>query len=163
MKETTIFGDEIEGSCIACEIVNDIDKFKEGRIFKTEFFDIHQDYGIAVPGLMVIAANRHVTNIDTLTDDELAEISLLQVYCKKALLDLWECEDVAYLLFEKPASHLHYIVIPMWKSLKINNKYAVLAELAARADELKSDAENMKKVREAVVALRKWFNERLGQ
>lgn len=163
MKETTIFGDVIEGDCIACEIVNNADKFKQGRIFETEYFDIHQDFGIAVPGLMVIAAKRHVCNIDTLTDDELAEISLLQVYCKKALLDLWECENVAYLLFEKPSSHLHYIVVPMWKSLKINDKYSILAELLSKKDELKNDKENMEKVKASVLALRKWFEERLGQ
>lgn len=162
MKEITIFGDEIEGKCIACEIVSNPNQFKDGRIFKSEFFDIHQDFGLAVPGMMVITSNRHVTNIDTLTDDELAEISLLQVYCKKALLDLWECEEVTYMLLEKPTSHLHYIVIPIWKSLKISNKYNVLSEIIAQKNKLKNNHENLQKVKDAVVELRKWFKERLG-
>lgn len=162
MKEITIFGDEIEGKCIACEIVNNPKQFKDGRIFRSEFFDIHQDFGLAVPGMMVINVNRHVANIDTLTDDELAEISLLQVYCKKALLDLWECEEVTYMLFEKPSSHLHYIIIPIWKHLKINNKHSVLSEIIAQKNELKNNPENLQKVKDAVLELRKWFEERLG-
>lgn len=162
MKLNTIFDEEIEIDCVGC-VVCDNSLFSQGRIFQTELFDISQDFELAIPGMMVISPLRHIPNIEVLTDDELAELGLLQVYCKRALLDLWECENVVYQLYEKPGCHIHLVIIPLWKSLKIKNKYAVLAELMARADEFKADAENMKKVKEYILALRNWFNERLGQ
>lgn len=157
----TIFGEKIEIDCVGC-VVSDNSLFSQGRIFQTELFDISQDFELAIPGMMVISPLRHIPNIEVLTDDELAELGLLQVYCKRALLDLWECENVVYQLYEKPGCHIHLVIIPLWKSLKIKNKYAVLAELMARTDEFKADAENMKKVKEYILALKNWFNERLG-
>lgn len=161
MKLETIFNEKIEIDCVGCVVSNN-NLFKQGRIFQTELFDISQDFELAVPGMMVISPLRHIPNIEALSDDELAELSLLQVYCKRALLDLWECENVVYQLYEKPECHIHLVIIPLWKSLKIENKYAVLSELMSRKNELKSDEQNMRKVVEYIKALKKWFDDRLG-
>ncbi len=162
MKFTTIFNEEIEIDCVGC-VVSDAKLFKQGRIFQTELFDISQDFELAVPGMMVISPLRHIPNIEALTDDELAELSLLQVYCKRALLDLWECENVVYQLYEKPDCHIHLVIIPLWKSLKLQNKYAALAELMARKDELKSDMQNMEQVVKYIEDLKVWFTDRIGE
>lgn len=161
MKFETIFGENIEIECMGC-VVSNAELFKKGRIFQTELFDISQDFEIALPGMMVVSPMRHIPNIEALTDDELAELGLLTVYCKRALIDLWECENVVYQLYEKPNCHIHLVIMPLWKDLKINNKYAVLAELMERKDALKADKANLAKVEDYVLRLRKWFAERLG-
>lgn len=161
MKFKTIFNEELDVDCVGC-IVNNAKLFKNGRIFQTELFDISQDFELAVPGMMVISPLRHIPNIEVLNDEELAELGLLQVYCKRALLDLWECENVVYQLYEKPGCHIHLVIIPLWKTLNIRNKYAVLAELMERKDELLNNEANMIEVTDHILALRKWFAERLG-
>lgn len=161
IKFETIFGEVLDVPCMGC-VVADNSKFLQGRIFQTELFDISQDFELAVPGMMVISPMRHINMIECLTDDELAELSLLTVECKRALVDLWECEKVYYSLFEKPDGHIHLVIVPLWKSLKLKNKYAALAELMERKEDLKNDKENMAQVTEYIIKLRNWFAERLG-
>lgn len=144
--------------CVAA----DNSKFKQGRIFQTELFDISQDFELAVPGMMVISPMRHINMIESLTEDEVAELGLLTIECKRALVDLWEQEKVFYCLYEDGCQHIHLVIIPLWKDLKIKNRYAAVAELSAHKDELKSDVENMRQVAEYVEKLREWFAQRLG-
>lgn len=160
-KFETIFGEELDVDCMGC-VVADASKFKQGRIFQTELFDISQDFELAVPGMMVISPMRHINMIESLTEDEVAELGLLTIECKRALVDLWEQEKVFYCLYEDGHQHIHLVIVPLWKDLKIKNRYAAVAELSERKNELKSDVDNMRQVTEYIEKLREWFAQRLG-
>ena len=48
MEFTTIFDEKINTSCAGCVVV-DNSKFKDGRIYQSNLWDISQDFEIAYP------------------------------------------------------------------------------------------------------------------
>lgn len=157
MKLTTIFNEEIDTPCAGC-IVTDNTKFKDGRIYQSKLWDLSQDFEIAYPGMVVLSPLRHVSNYMDLTTDELQELSTLLSHCKKAILKIFDCPKVAYMFYEKPDGHIHFVIIPLHNLVKIKSKYAVLEELMEKATELKTDTTNMQKVTETIKQFRSYFN-----
>ncbi len=156
MKFTTIFGELIDTPCVGC-IVADKSKFKEGRIFQTKLWDISQDFEIPYPGMIVISPLRHVSNYMDLSNEELQELYQLTVFCKKAITDIFNCQKIAYMFYEKPNGHVHFVIIPLHGLVEINDKYAVLSELFAKAPFLLKNEQNMQHVIKAIDYLRTYF------
>lgn len=158
MKFTTIFNEEIETPCAGC-IVADNSKFKDGRIYQSKLWDISQDFEIAYPGMVVISPMRHVSSYADLTEDELKELHILTTHCKKAIVKIFNCEKTAYMFYEKPNGHIHFIIIPLHGLIDIKNKYSVLAELMSKAEQLRTDRENMSKIINAISQFRQYFQQ----
>lgn len=156
MKFTTIFGDVIDTPCIGC-VVMDNSKFKEGRIFQTKLWDVSQDFEIPYPGMIVISPMRHVSNYMDLSDEEMHELHQLTIFCKKAFMDIFDCQKLAYMFYEKPNGHVHFVIIPLHGLVEINDKYAVLSELFSKAPTLLNDKQNMQRVVTAIDNLRTYF------
>ena len=93
MKFKTIFNEEINTLCAGC-VVMDNTKFKEGRIYQSKLWDLSQDFEIAYPGMVVLSPMRHVSNYMDLTDDEMRELNVLTVHCKKAIKKIFDCDNV---------------------------------------------------------------------
>lgn len=158
----TIFGKAVKNDCLFCGLSGNSDVLSDERIFRSEFFDIYQDVGLAIPGLMIVSPLRHVPNVEALSDDELAELGLLMVYCKKALVDIWELEKVVFQINDKPNNHVHLVIVPLWKEFRSFENLGVLEKLEQQKESLKQDEKNLLKVKEYVLKLRTWFEERLG-
>lgn len=156
MKFTTIFDEEIETPCAGC-IVADKTKFVAGRIYQSHLWDVSQDFEIAYPGMIVISPLRHVSNYADLASDEVQELNTLLAHCKKAILKIFNCEKIAYMFYEKPNGHVHFVVIPLHNLITIEDKYSVLGELMRKAKELKNDKANMDKVTETIEKYRNYF------
>ena len=156
MQFKTIFNEEIDTSCVGC-VVMDNTKFQEGRIYQSKLWDLSQDFEIAYPGMVVLSPMRHVSNYMDLTENEIKELNLLVVYCKKAIYQIFNCEKMAYMFYEKPGGHIHFVIIPLHGLVEIKDKYSVLGELMAKAEKLKFDKENMNKVVDAIKQFRAFF------
>lgn len=156
MKLTTIFNEEIETPCAGC-IVTDKTKFVAGRIYQSNLWDISQDFEIAYPGMIVISPLRHVSAYTDLTPAELHELNILLVHCKKAIAEIFNCEKIVYMFYEKPGGHIHFVVIPLHHLVTIEDKYSVLGELMRKAKELKNDKATMAKVTEAIGKYKDYF------
>lgn len=156
MKFTTIFNEEIDTPCAGC-VVMDNTKFKEGRIYQSKLWDLSQDFEIAYPGMVVLSPMRHVSNYMDLTKNEVEELNVLMVHCKKAITQIFNCEKIAYMFYEKPNGHIHFVVIPFHGLVEVKDKYSVLGELMAKAEKLRKDKENMAKVTDAINQFRDYF------
>lgn len=156
MKFTTIFGELIDTPCVGC-VVTDNSKFKEGRIFQTKLWDVSQDFEIPYPGMIVISPLRHVSDYMDLSDEELQELHQLTIHCKKAIMDIFDCPKIAYMFYEKPNGHVHFVIIPLHGLVEINDKYAVLSELFAKAPALLNDKQNMQRVVKTIDDLKTYF------
>ena len=156
MKLITIFNEEIDTPCAGC-IVADNTKFKEGRIYQTTLWDLSQDFEIAYPGMGIISPLRHVSNYADLTSAEVQELNTLLAHCKKAILEIFNCEKIDYMFYEKPNGHLHFVVIQLHNLITIEDRYSVLGELMRRARELKNDQATMDKVTESIEKYRTYF------
>lgn len=157
MQFKTIFNEDIDVPCAGC-VVSDNAKFKEGRVYQSKHWDLSQDFEIAYPGMMVISPMRHVSNYTDLTEEEIRELHLLAKHCKNALSEIFDCSKFANMFYEKPNGHIHFVIIPLHGLIKIENKYAVLAELMAKIPELRQNEDNMKTVVDTIDKLRKYFS-----
>jgi len=157
MKFTTIFNETIDTPCAGC-VVTDNTKFKQGRIYQSKLWDLSQDFEIAYPGLIVLSPLRHVSTYMDLTEDELKELSTLMIHCKKAIKKIFDCEKIAYMFYEKPNGHIHFVIIPLHGLIEIKDKYSVLGELIAKAETLREDKKNMLQVAKTISDFRKYFS-----
>lgn len=158
MKFTTIFNEEIDTPCAGC-VVMDSAKFQEGRIYQSKLWDLSQDFEIAYPGMIVLSPMRHVSNYMDLAEDELSELRVLMVHCKKAIKEIFDCEKIAYMFYEKPDGHVHFVIIPLHGLIEIRDKYSVLGELMSKAKDLRTDKENMARVVKVIGELRTYFKD----
>lgn len=156
MKFKTIFNEEIDTLCAGC-VVLDNTKFKEGRIYQSKLWDLSQDFEIAYPGMVVLSPMRHVSNYMDLTDDEMRELNVLMIHCKKAIQKIFDCKKMAYMFYEKPNGHVHFVIIPLHGWVEVKDKYSVLGELMSKAKELREDKVNMAKVVEVINEFREYF------
>ena len=156
MQFKTIFDEEIDTPCAGC-VVMDNTKFQEGRIYQSKLWDLSQDFEIAYPGMVVLSPMRHVSNYMDLTEKELKELNLLTVHCKKAIFQIFNCEKTAYMFYEKPGGHIHFVIIPLHGLIEVTDKYSVLGELMVKAEELKFDKDNMDKVVDTIKLFRSYF------
>ncbi len=156
MQFTTVFGEFIDTPCAGC-VVMDETKFKEGRIYQTKLWDLSQDFETPYPGMVVISPMRHVSNYMDLAEEELKELHLLTIHCKKAISAIFDCQKVAYMFYEKPNGHVHFVIIPLHGLVHVEDKYSVLGELIAKTPQLRDDKENMQKVVKAIDSLREYF------
>ena len=158
MKITTIFDEEIDTPCAGC-IVTDNSKFKEGRIYQTKLWDISQDFEIAYPGMIVLSLMRHVSNYMDLTEPEIQELNILLSHCKKAISEIFNSQNIAYMFYEKPNGHIHFVIIPLHGLVEVKDKYSVLGELMAKSEELRTNKETISQVISAVSDFRRYFKE----
>lgn len=79
--------------------------------------------------MIVISPMRHVSNYMDLTPEELNELRELTVHAKKAIVKIFNCSKIAYMFYEKPNGHVHFVIIPLHGLVKIEDKYSVLGEL----------------------------------
>jgi len=156
MKFTTIFNETIDTPCVGC-VVMDNTKFKEGRIYQSKLWDLSQDFEIAYPGMIILSPLRHISNYTDLTENELEELNILTIHCKKAIKKIFNCEKIAYMFYEKPNGHIHFIIIPLHGLIEIKDKYSVLGELISKAEELHTNKENMTLVIKVIEELKKYF------
>lgn len=156
MKFTTIFNEEINTTCAGC-VVTDNTKFTEGRIYQSKLWDLSQDFEIAYPGMVVLSPMRHVSTYIDLTKDEIKELNVLTFHCKKAIKKIFDCENVAYMFYEKSNGHVHFVIIPLHGLIEIKDKYSVLGELISMAKDLRTNKENMTHVVRAISGFRKYF------
>ncbi len=156
MKFTTIFNEEIDTPCAGCVVMDDT-KFQEGRIYQSKLWDLSQDFEIAYPGMVVLSPMRHVSNYMDLSEDELKELNVLTVHCKKAIEKIFDCDKIAYMFYEKSNGHVHFVIIPLHGLIEIKDKYSVLGELISKADELRTDKANMAQVVGVIGKFREYF------
>ena len=107
--------------------------------------------------MIVLSPMRHVSNYMDLSEDELNELKILTCHCKIAIKKIFHCEKIAYMFYEKPDGHIHFIIIPLHGLIEIKDKYSVLGELMVKANNLRIDKENMVRVSQAIDDFREYF------
>ena len=156
MKLTTFWGEELNSDCIGCYVGNK-SNFQQGRICQTKFWNLGQDIEIAYPGMLVFSPLRHIFSFDDLTPEEFQEWQQLMIKSKQAIREIFGCEKVAYAFYESSNLHIHFIIIPLHGEVMVKDKYSIIRELMDRADELRENQQNLKRVFEVIEKMRNYF------
>lgn len=100
--------------CMACEIASENYKPPGGGIlYKDEYFIIHQDPYVAIPGFLIISPKRHIYTIDEMTLLELYDMGKLIAIAENSVRKLPGVEYITIIQEEKVSEgHLHIWIFP---------------------------------------------------
>ncbi len=103
--------------CLTCDLVRRRDRGEAplwDSIHRTAHWDVVHSYNTSLPGWLVLVAQRHITAIDELTDQEAAELGVLLRRASAALRQVTGCAKTYVCQFAEQAEHphVHFHVIP---------------------------------------------------
>src|SRR5512145_1452631 len=105
-------GRVVETECLSCQIVHGKRVPLGGTIVETKTFHAHQDVAYPVPGLVIVAARRHVMCLDEFTYEETNELLPLLSRIRCAQREALGVEHVYYFYNEDTLAHFHLWMVP---------------------------------------------------
>ena len=118
MKTSDFLGNEWDIDCMGCAISAQSMSVPGGFIRKTQYFCVHQDPLIPLPGFLVIASQRHIQSISELQASEYEEFSRLVRITHHAVKEVTQIEHLT-IVQEESSVHFHLWFFP-WTQNVIN-------------------------------------------
>ena len=111
MKTTDFLGQEWEMDCMGCAISHRAMLVPGGFICQTQYFVVHQDPLIPLPGFLVIASRRHIRSIAEMHEAEYQELARLIRVTHHAIKETTQIEFLT-LVQEESSVHFHAWFFP---------------------------------------------------
>ena len=111
MKTKDFLGNEWDFTCMGCAISNQTMQVPGGFLRRTQYFCVHQDPLIPLPGFLVIASTRHIQSIAEMNDNEYNEFSKLLRNTQNAIKDVTQIKYLT-MVQEDRSSHFHLWFFP---------------------------------------------------
>jgi diadenosine tetraphosphate (Ap4A) HIT family hydrolase len=105
MKTKDFLGNEWNLDCMGCAVANQTMPVPGGILRKTQYFCVHQDPLIPLPGFLVIASLRHIRSISEMDSLEYEELSYLIRSIHHAIK---EAVRIEYLTIVQEESSIHF-------------------------------------------------------
>jgi diadenosine tetraphosphate (Ap4A) HIT family hydrolase len=119
MKTSDFLGQEWEIDCMGCAVSNGSMLAPGGFIRKAEYFCVHQDPLIPLPGFLVIASLRHYRSIADMQPAEYEEFSNLVRSAHAAIKKVTNVTNLT-IVQEESSSHFHLWFFP-WSPQVVEN------------------------------------------
>jgi len=104
-------GSEWDVNCLGCDIASQQILVPGGFVRKTQYFCVHQDPLIPLPGFMVIASSRHIQSMAEMQTAEYAEFAQLVKMTHTAIKKATGIEFLT-LVQEESSIHFHLWFFP---------------------------------------------------
>ena len=116
MKTKDFLGNEWDIDCMGCAVANGAMSIPGGIIQKTQYFVVHQDPLIPLPGFLVIASLRHIRSIAEMSDSEYDEFACLIRTTHHAIKEATKIEHLT-IVQEESSIHFHLWFFPWTKEV----------------------------------------------
>lgn len=136
--------------CLGC--ARERGEITQGNIFKSQYFDVHQDYEIPIPGFLILSSRRHIQSVDEFTSEEQADFIAFLVRVRLAMRQALGIATV-YLVQEEDTSHHFHVWIFSrydWMAKQFGTKIESLRPIMEYARKHMKTKENLEKVDSAV-------------
>lgn len=137
-------GNAIENNCMACQIASRYYSPPGGGIlFEDEYFFVHQDPYVALPGFFIISSKRHIFAIDELTFQEQTKLGRIIAIVENVIKQATSVTHITIVqedLIEE--GHLHIWVFP-WHTFITEQFNIGLTNMRTVADHYKEDMEHI--------------------
>jgi diadenosine tetraphosphate (Ap4A) HIT family hydrolase len=134
--------------------------FPDEKIIVTELFDIHQDWGVPIPGFFIVAPLRKIRSIAEFTDEEATEFMDLVRKVRRGMSEVLAIKDV-YLFQNEDTDHgFHLWMLPRhdWME-KFGRKIESVRPIINYAKENMLGEEVAEEVRASVEKMRRYMTE----
>ena len=105
LELTDYRGKKLSVDCLAC--ARERGEVTLGDIVRSDYFDAHQDFGIPIPGFIIISSRRHVQSIDECTDEEQVDLIRLLARVRAAMRKVLDIRT-AYIFQAEDTRHAHF-------------------------------------------------------
>jgi diadenosine tetraphosphate (Ap4A) HIT family hydrolase len=105
-------GKKLMIDCIGC--AREKGAFNTGNIYKSEYFDVHQDLETPIPGFLIISSRRHIKSIDEFTDSEQLDFIKTITLARKAQRQILSIEHIIMVQEEISKHHFHVWLFPQY-------------------------------------------------
>lgn len=89
--------------------------FPNENIIITKYFDVHQDWGVPIPGFFIISPLRKLKYIDQFTDEEAYEFIDLIRKVRTGMRDVLKIEEVYFFQNEDTDHGFHLWIFPRYE------------------------------------------------
>jgi diadenosine tetraphosphate (Ap4A) HIT family hydrolase len=145
----------LESTCLSCAIVSGHRETIGGIIAQTSRFHVHQDVAYPVPGLVIVAAKRHLVALDEMDPVETAELLPFLQAVRKAQRRVLKSDHTYYFYNEDTRHHFHVWMVPRLEWMRPFGKSVESLRPALRhAAAAMSDESSLAAVATTVGALR---------
>ncbi len=159
LELTDYRGSVVSLDCLAC--ARERGEITLGDIVRSEYFDAHQDFGIPIPGFIIVSSRRHFQSIDECSDAEQADLVRLLIRVRRAMREtlgigtvyLFQAEDTRH-------RHFHLWMIPRysWMDERFGTRVESLRPIIEYSKEHLRTKEHLAEVEAATTALRNAFS-----
>ena len=152
---TDIRGTTVTLDCLSCAIAQNKVEIRGGSVIRSEYFDVHQDFEIPIPGFMILTSLRHLKAVDEFTEEEAADFIQVLRRARKLQRDVLGIDTVYLHQEEDTSHHFHLWMFPRydWMEPQFGRKSESMRPIMEYAREhLKTDT-NLKKLDEDVARL----------
>jgi diadenosine tetraphosphate (Ap4A) HIT family hydrolase len=109
-----------------------------------------------IKGLVIVAAKRHFTDLDEMTEDERIDYMNLVPKIRKAQRDILGIEKVYYFYNEDTTHHFHTWMVPRYEWMyEFGRSVESVRPVLLHARNQMTNDENIKEVRQALQTLQK--------
>lgn len=131
-----------------------------GTVLTTEYFDVHQDFEVPIPGFMILASRRHFESIDQLTPDELTDFTSVLMRSRQAMRKALGIDTVYLFQNEDTAHHFHMWLFPRypWMTEQFGVKIESVRPIMQYAKEHLMTPENIARIEKDVATLKEFFS-----
>ncbi len=99
-------------ACLSCELVAGRRSSPGGVIVEDDYFHVHQDVGVALPGFVIVASRRHYRGWDAMSAQEAASFAVLVPQVRRAQREALGVVEAYYFLQEDTRHHFHLWMLP---------------------------------------------------
>jgi len=148
----------MQNNCLSCDIVSG--KVDSLRVYENKYFHAHQDYGIPIPGFVVISSKRHLRSMGDFNSEEQQNFGVVLYKVRLAMIEALGIHTVYTAQKERDIDHFHFWILPRheWIIKKFGNSTASISNSLDYAKEHLKTPENFKLVEESAEKLYKHLN-----
>lgn len=159
MLITSIDGQTINSSCLACSIANKEITPYSGIIYESTNFIVSQDIEIPIPGFLIISSKKHIQSILDFSPEELQEFTQVLFKTRNSLKQVGLVDFISIIQKEiRPHFHLWLLPRLSWME-KFGDKLSSITEILEYARQNLKTEENLKIISDLNSKIKNFINQ----
>jgi diadenosine tetraphosphate (Ap4A) HIT family hydrolase len=134
--------------------------FPEETVIITDYFDVHQDWGVPIPGFFIIASKRKISSVADFNDDEPQEFMKLVCTLRKGMRDILNIKNIYLFQNEDTEYNFHLWIFPRFEWMeKFGRKIESIRPIINYAKENMVKDEVLGEVRSRVKQMKEYMKD----
>lgn len=148
-----------EIKCFSCLFQNDENTYQNYSIASSNYFVAHQDFGVPIPGFVIIASKRHIKSIDEFNSEEKINFINFISQLRQTMRQACDIQIIYIIQLEDTAHHFHVWMFPRYKWLieKFEGNIQSIIPIVKYAKENMNTIEFKNEINKIILKMKKYY------